>query len=414
MFSPKREFIARVREVVGPQYVETRTEELFAYSYDASFGCTRDTPTLPAVVVRPANKEEISKLMQLATEYRVPVVPRGAGSNNSGGTLPVEGCMVLETNRLNRILELDKNNLTVRVQPGVITGQLHRVVEAEGLFYPPDPASLEFCTIGGNLAECAGGPRGVKYGVTRDYVLQLEAVLADGTIIKTGTQTIKGVTGYDLTRLMVGSEGTLAVFTEALLRLIPLPKAHHTILAVYDDIRAAADSVSAIIAGGIVPACLEFMDRVLIKCVEEYTHVGLPTEAEAVLLLELDGHPAAIADEALAVEKICRSLGVRDLQSAADEERRQQLWAARRAAFPAIVRLRPNVLTEDVVVPRDKFADMVMRAHDIGKKHQLFVGMTGHAGDGNLHIEILTDENDDAEMERVQQAVLEMLQTAVE
>ena len=402
-------FIKEASALVGKQYVESSPERLFSYSYDASFGLGKKR-AIPGLAVSPANTAEVSALLRLAHQYRVPVVPRGAGSNLSGGTIPVEDAMVMVLTRLNRILEIDRKNLTIRVQPGVITGDLHRAVEAVGLFYPPDPASLSFCTIGGNLAECAGGPRGVKYGVTRDYVLGLEAVLADGTVVHTGTRTMKGVTGYDLTRLLVGSEGTLAIITEALLRLVPLPLDRRTVLAIYDDVGAAAETVSEIIARGVVPACVEFLDQVFIQCIEEYAHVGLPATARAVLLIEVDGHPEAVKDESRRVEEVCREFGVRELKTAEAGEERDRLWTARRAAFASIVRRRPNVLTEDIVVPRNHFAEMVLAAQSIAARHGLTIAVLGHAGDGNLHADFLTDENDAEELRRVEKAVAELLQ----
>lgn len=408
----RKDLIRQVEAIVGKNHVEASPGRLFSYTYDASFdfGGPR---VLPGLAVMPGSAQEVSRLLRLASEYRVPVVPRGAGSNLSGGTLPVEDCLVLVMTRMDRILDIDRKNLTARVQPGVVTGDLQRAVEAVGLFYPPDPASLNFCTIGGNLAECAGGPRGVKYGVTRDYVLALEAVLADGTIIRTGSSTMKGVAGYDLTRLLVGSEGTLAVFTEAVLRLVPKPRSQRTVLAVYDDVRAAAETVSEVIAHGVVPACMEFLDQVFIRCIEDYARIGLPTDAGAVLLVEVDGHPETLADEARLVEEVCRRFGVREISTAASPEEREQLWTARRAAFASISRLRPNILTEDIVVPRDRFADMVTAAQDIGRRYNLLMAILGHAGDGNLHADILTDENNPDELARVEQAVKEMLQQAV-
>ena len=404
----ERGFINKIKSIVGTANVEETPEQLYTYTYDASFG-TADSTVRPGLAVSPASAEEISAVMALCNQYEVAVIPRGAGSNLSGGTLPVNDCLFILTQRMDSILEIDRDNMLARVQPGVVTAKLQRSVEEMGLFYPPDPASLNFCTIGGNLAECAGGPRGLKYGVTRDYVLGLEAVLADGRVLKTGTKTIKGVTGYDLTRLLIGSEGTLAIFTEATLRLVPKPPAQQTVLAIFDDVRGAAETVNKILLAGVIPACIEFLDKKFIACIEDYAKIGLPVDSEAVLLIEVDGQPEALDKGTKIITEVCNKSGAREIASASTSEKRDELWTARRAAFASISRLRPSILTEDIVVPRNSFADMVITAQEIAEKYQLQMAILGHAGDGNLHADIITDENDAEEMHRVTQAVKELL-----
>ena len=373
----------------------TDPEDLLAYGFDAS-GLTGT----PAAVAWPGTTGEVVKLMLEARRTRAAIIPRGAGSGMTGGAvpagdiLPPAGVIILSFERMNRILEVDDVNLTVLVEPGVVNGRLQRELAEYGLFYPPDPASLEFCTIGGNVAENAGGPRALKYGVTRDYVLWLEAVLPDGELIHTGVQTPKGVVGYDLTRLLVGSEGTLAAITKIRLKVLPLPEDILTLLAVFGDVSAAGEAVSRIIASKIIPRTLEILDRDCMLAVENRSPVGLPSGAEALLLIELDGHPEAIKAEADRVIEICRLLKA-DVTMAEDEDARDALWKARRGVSPALYQLCPHKISEDIVVPRGNIARMLAELKALAQKSGVPIATFGHAGDGNLHVNFLPDEKKD-------------------
>ncbi len=400
--------IARaLRKVVAPARVLDTLEDRIVYAYD---GTTQKS--LPDVVVRAQTVEEVAAVLRFASRQGVPVVPRGGGTGLSGGAVPVEGGISLVLTAMRSVRDVDKRNMVAVTQPGVITGELQRTVEREGLFYPPDPASLAFCTIGGNLAENAGGPRGIKYGVTKDYVLGLEVVLPSGEIARLGGRQIKNVTGYNLAQLFVGSEGTLGVITEAILRLLPRPRAVKTMSAVFQDLNQAADTVAAIIGSGIVPATLEIMDQKSVGYVEDYLHLGLSREAEAMLLIEVDGTPRAVEEEADAVGRICREKGA-SFAAAKDPTEAGNLWKARRAVSAAISRVRPSKIGEDICVPRSALPAAVRAIQDIGRRFELPICIFGHAGDGNLHPNILTDRRDPVEMERVEQAIRAIFEAAV-
>ncbi|MDW7674545.1 MAG: FAD-linked oxidase C-terminal domain-containing protein [Bacillota bacterium] len=399
--------------IVGAEYVFDSFEDLYCYTYDASFSKT-DLKDMPGIVVYPGSTQEVSQLMTLANEKKIPVIPRGAGSNVSGGTTSVGHCIVLVLTRMDKILKLDKENMVAIVEPGVITGKLQQQVQAIGLFYPPDPASLNFSTMGGNVAECAGGPRGVKYGVTRDYVLGLEVVLPTGEIIDTGSSTMKNVTGYNLTQLFTGSEGTLGVITKIIVKLIPLPPAKKTILTVYDSVEKAAKSVSQIMAFGIVPTTLEFLDNVYIRNIEEYAKVGFPMDAEAVLLIEVDGEPEALDKQINAIKNICQEEGAVQVRVAKTPQEAEELWNARRAAFASVARVKPTIIGEDATVPRTEIPAMIKRIREIAAKYQVLIAVVGHAGDGNLHATFLCDERDLEEMERIEKAIEEVFVAALD
>lgn len=361
----------------------TDPEDLFAYGFDAS-----GLEGAPAAVAWPRNTGEVARVMRYSWENGMAVVPRGAGSGMTGGAVPSSGAIVLSFERMNRIIEIDDVNLNVLVEPGVVNGRLQRELEGYGLFYPPDPASLEFCTIGGNVAENAGGPRALKYGVTRDYVLQLEAVLCGGEVVTAGVQTAKGVVGYDLARLLTGSEGTLAAITKIRLKALPLPEDVLTLLAVFGDAASAGEAVARIIAAKIIPRTLEIMDRHTMAAVEGWRPVGLPAHAGALLLIELDGHPAAIKDEAGKAVGICEKLGA-DVTMADDEEARNALWKARRGVSPALYHICPHKISEDIVVPRSNIARMLSELEALAKRTSVPIASFGHAGDGNLHVNLL-------------------------
>lgn len=399
----KKSFIKKLRDIVGASNLSEERQDLLCYSYDAT-----QMEFIPDVVIYPADSREISAVLRLANADGVPVFPRGAGSGFSGGSLPRGGGIVLVTTRMDRILRIDTDNLIAVVEPGVVTGDLQDAVEKLGLFYPPDPASLRFSTMGGNVAECAGGPRAVKYGVTRDYVLGLEVVLPTGDIITTGGETVKGVVGYDLTRLMCGCEGTLGIITSITVRLIPLPESRKTMLAIFDSIDGAAAAVAAVIRGRIVPATLEFMDHAALKCVEREFSLGIPEAARAVLIIELDGERELLEKQAARIREVIRPLGLLEFRAAADDAEAEELWKARRLISPALRKVNPDKINEDIVVPRSRVPDIIRRIDEIRTKYGIPIINFGHAGDGNIHVNIMIDRSVPGESEKAEGAVREI------
>ncbi|WP_077702686.1 glycolate oxidase subunit GlcD [Virgibacillus dokdonensis] len=396
--------------IVGENNVEDNNASLLAYSYDS----TPRYQTLPDAMVAPRNKHEVSAVVKVCNEHQIPIVPRGSGTNLCAGTTPSEGGIVLIFKHMREILEIDEENLTMTVQAGVYTKDILDRAKAVGLFYPPDPGSMHISQIGGNISENSGGLRGLKYGVTRDYVLGLEIVLPNGEIIQTGGKLAKDVAGYDLTRLYVGAEGTLGVITEAILKLVPQPETKQTMLALYHDLAAAAESVSAIIANRIIPATLEFLDQATVQVVEDYAKIGLPTEAKAVLLIEQDGSPEVVARDMEKIASLCKDNQAFDVQVAQTDEEAEQLTAARRTALSALSRLKPTTILEDATVPRSKIAAMVKAIGEIAAKYELTICTFGHAGDGNLHPTCLTDARNEKEMELVEKAFAEIFEKAVD
>lgn len=397
-------------QIVGQENFDDSKAGRLVYSYDA----TPNFQSLPDAVVSPRNTKEVSDIVKICNEHKVPLVPRGSGTNLCAGTCPTEGGIVLLFKHMNNILEIDEENLTITVQPGVITLDMIHAVEAKGLFYPPDPSSMKISTIGGNINENSGGLRGLKYGVTRDYVIALEMVLANGDIIRTGGKLAKDVAGYDFTRLFVGSEGTLGVITEATLKLIPMPETKKTMLALYEDIESAARSVSKIIANKIIPTTLEFLDQPTIEVVEDFAQIGLPTDAKAVLLIEQDGAPEVVDRDMKRIAEICMQEKAVSVQIAKTEEEANALRTARRSALSALARLKPTTILEDATVPRSEIAKMVKAINEIAAKHNVKVCTFGHAGDGNLHPTCPTDSRDHDEMERVEKAFAEIFEKAIE
>ncbi len=399
-----------LRDALGADALLESPEALAAYAVDA-------TPLFagaPSAVALPASTEQVAAVVRACAEARVAIVPRGSGTNLSGGTIPERGALVLCTARMNRIREIDAANMTADVEPGVVTAALQAAAAAQGLYYPPDPGSQRISTLGGNVAENSGGMRCLKYGVTRDYVMGLEVVLADGTVVRTGGKNVKDVAGYDLTRLFVGSEGTLGVVTRILVRLVPAPQARGTVLACFAGIEQAAAGAAALIAARVVPAALEFLDRATIEAVEAYQPSGLPTDAAAVLLIEQDGHPGQVADDLATIERVCREAGAFDLRTATDPAAAEQLWAARRAALPALARLGPVLIMEDATVPRSRLADMVRAIDAAARAQGLRVATFGHAGDGNLHPTCPGDARDPALMARIDRAFEDIFAAAIE
>jgi len=390
--------------------VLTKPEDLIPYSFDG----TAAIQQMPVAVVFAMNREEVAALLRLAAEQNFAVVTRGSGTGLSGGSVPSEGSVVLCLSRMNRILKVDPSNLTLEAEPGATTLQVAEAAAGAGLFYPPDPGSMKISTIGGNVAENSGGLRGLKYGVTRDYVMGLEVVLADGSTLFTGNQCVKDVAGYSLRDLFIGSEGTLGVITKVLLKLIPLPAARKTLLALFDEMEDAANTVSSIIAAKIIPCTLEFLDRVTINSVEDYAAIGLPRDAAAVLLIETDGHPAAVEEEAAAMVEIARKHRAREVQVARDAGEAEKLATARRAAFSSLARIAPTTILEDATVPRSELARMVRFCQETADRHGLKIGTFGHMGDGNLHPTFLTNEKNAEEMHRVEIAMKEIFDYAIQ
>jgi len=397
--------LSRLREIVGAENVLTAEEDVIPYGFDG----TAALKQRPQAVILPLDTSQVAACVKLAAENKIPVVTRGSGTGLSGGSVPSDGCLVLCLVKMDKIISVDATNLTVRAQCGVITAAIDAAANKHGLFYPPDPGSMKISTIGGNVAENSGGLRGLKYGVTRDYVMGIEVVMPDGQIARFGNACVKDVAGYSMKDLFIGSEGTLGIITEVLLKVLPRPAARRTMLASYARMEDAANTVSAIIAAKIIPCTLEFLDRMTIGCVEDYAKIGLPSDCEALLLMETDGHPAAVADESEQMLAIARAHAAGDIRVAQNDAEALQLATARRSAFSALARVRPTTILEDVTVPRDKLAEMVAFIAEVAKKHKLLVGTFGHMGDGNLHPTFLTDERDVAEMARVHDALEEIV-----
>ena len=399
----------KLRDIVGAENVLTAKEDLIPYAFDG----TAAMKEMPGCVVFAVSTEQVSGVLKLANDTETPVVTRGSGTGLSGGSVPVADCIVLCTVKMENILEVDPANLTMTAEPGVTTIQIAEAAEKAGLFYPPDPGSMKISTIGGNVAENSGGLRGLKYGVTRNYVMGLEVVLPDGEVMWLGNKCVKDVAGFSLKDVMIGSEGTLGVITKVLLRLIPKPAAKKTMVATFDAMDAAAQTVSDIIAAQIIPCTLEFLDRTTIHCVEDFAKVGLPLDCEALLLMETDGHPAAVAEEAAKMEELAKANGAMEVRVARDDAEAAQLATARRSAFSALARLAPTIILEDATVPRSELAHMIRFVAEVAKKHELKIGTFGHMGDGNLHPTFLTDERNEAEIHRVHEAFKEIFDEAI-
>jgi glycolate oxidase len=394
------DIIRQLSQTVGEKHVLTSPEERWCYAFDAT-----DRAHMPDAVVFPGTTAEIAALVRLANAYRFPVVPRGAGTGRSGGAVPIAGGVVMVLTRLNRILEINIHDLVAVVEPGVVLGKLKAAVEAEGLYYPPDPASADFCTIGGNVAECAGGAVAVQYGVTRDYVLGLEVVLPTGEVITAGTRTMKGVVGYDLTRLFLGSEGTLGVITRINLKLVSKPPARQTLAAAFDTMREAAEAVSLILRSGLAPTALEFMDHVTLACVREMLPFSLPRETAALLLIAVDGQPQDVEERVGRIAQFCREQKAGLVLESRTPEEAERLWRARKVVSPALLKVKPHKVSEDVVVPLGAIPRLIDGLQDIAGKRGLIIPSYGHAGDGNIHVNVLYDHQVDREREAVNLAV---------
>jgi glycolate oxidase len=405
----KPENIEELTAIVGKDNIATERQDLLCYSYDAT-----QMEFLPDAVVHPANAEEVSAILRLANRAGFPVFPRGAGSGFTGGALPKAGGIVLVTTRMNRIVRIDTENLIAEVEPGLVTEQLQQAVEKLGLFYPPDPASLKFSTLGGNVAENAGGPRAVKYGTTKDFVMGLEVVLPTGAIIRTGGETYKGVVGYDMTKLLCGSEGTLGIITKIIFKLLPYPDAKKTMLTIFDSIDGAAKAVSSIIGAKIIPTTLEFMDYATLQCVERRFNLGIPPEGRAVLLIEVDGDRDLIEKQANQIHDIIKPLGLVQFRAARDKAESEQFWQVRRLVSPSMRDVNPDKFNEDIVVPRSKVPDVIRRIEKIHQRYDIPIVNYGHAGDGNIHVNIMVDKKLPGMEEKAHQAIRDVFQAALD
>ena len=392
--------IGKLKSIVGaPNFFDSKEDKL-VYSYDG----TPVYQQLPEAVLFPQDEEQISNILKLANQEKFNVVPRGAGTGLSGGSIPVDNSVVVVMTKWDKILEIDTSNLTAWVQPGVVTGILQKEVEKLGLFYPPDPGSLNVCTIGGNVANNAGGLRGLKYGVTKNYVLGIEMILPNGELLKTGGKNMKDVAGYNLRDFIVGSEGTLGIITKVLLKLVPKPTKTITLLIFFDKLIDAGKTVSDIIASHIIPSMMEFLDNTTINCVEDYTHIGLPRKSEAILLIEIDGRGSIVQDDAETIRSIAVKNNASALKGAADETEANILKTARRSAFSALARRMPTTILEDATVPRSELPVMIEYVSKAAKMFDVMIGNFGHAGDGNLHPTCLTDERDSKELDKAHRA----------
>jgi glycolate oxidase len=400
----------KLREIVGAKGLLTAQVDLATYSFDG----TASWLGLPEVVVFPTIAEQVSQVLKLATEWGIPVTPRGAGTNLSGGSVPVSGGIVLCTTRMNRILEVDAANFTVTAEAGVVLNDLNRELARHNLFFPPDPQSFLAATIGGCVSENAGGPYAVKYGVFKHYILGMTIVLPTGAILTLGGSTVKNVTGYDLPQILCGSEGTLAVITQVTLRLLPAPPACQTVLAVFDEVITAGQAVHRVLAEGILPAKIELMDNWVIRRIDEATHLGLPVEAEAILLFESDGIPAAVERETEVVTDLCRQEGATEVRPARDAKEAENFWTARRAAFSAIFGASPTVFVEDVTIPPNRIPELIGRIQKLAQSYDLTIVILGHAGDGNLHPCVLTDKNEAEHYRRAERAIEDIFSIALE
>ena len=402
--------LARLRKIVGKDGLLTSQLDLFTYSFDG----TTNWHGMPEAVIFPTTTDQVSNILKLANDNEIPVTTRGAGTNVSGGSIPVAGGIVLCTTRMNTILEIDTSNFIATVEAGVVLNDLNLEVAKHNLFFPPDPQSFLAATIGGCVSENAGGPYAVKYGVFRHYLLGMKIVLPSGAIVDLGGRTVKNVTGYDLPQLLCGSEGTLAVITQVTLRLLPQPQAQQTVLAVFNDMVLAGHAVQQILASGIVPAKIEFIDNWIIHRIEEITPLGLPLEVDAVLLFELDGVAEAVGKESQEVIDLCKQVGAVEVRAARDAKEAENFWTARRAGFSAIFGHSPTVFAEDVTVPPDRIPEFIQRIKELGQDLDITIVIIGHAGDGNLHPCILTDKNDPEHYARAEKALEEVFATALD
>lgn len=404
--------IEKIKQLVGAQNVLTEMEERYVYALDATN--KQNIENLPDVVVFPQNAEHVQGIVKVAYDNNIPVIARGAGTNLVGACIVKKGGIVLNFSKMNAILEINPKNLTARVQPGVVVGDLQVEVEKLGLFYPPDPSSLKVSTIGGSIALSSGGARTFKYGSTKDYVIDLKVVLADGRIINTGANTAKNVTGYNLTQLFIGSEGTLGIVVEALVKLIPKPEDSRVLLAYFDKIEQAVNAVNVVLENRFMPATLDFMDKKTLQTVEQFYPAGLLTDKDAALLIEVDGVVCSLDYQQKKIIELCKKYGASEIRFSQTEEESNAIWTARRSAFAACSKLKPNVVAEDVVVPREQIVELVKGIQRICSENDVMVCIMGHIGDGNVHPNIPIDLNNDEDVANYAKAKDEIHKLAVD
>lgn len=403
------QIVEKLEKIVGGGNVSVSTADRITHSYDAT-----QQKCLPDIVVYAENTEQVSEIMKLANDRGIPVLPRGAGSGFTGGTLPIHGGIVLVLTRMDAILDIDTENLVAVVEPGVVTAELQRQVEKLGLFYPPDPASKEFSTMGGNVAECAGGPRCVKYGVTKDYIMGLEVVTPAGEVLTTGGETLKNVVGYDLTKLFVGSEGTLGIVTKIIVKLLPKPEAKKTMLVQFTTIDGAAQSVSAIVGAKIIPTTLEFMDAATIGCIRDVSTIPIAEDCKAILIIEVDGEQDVLDRQAAKILSVIEPFGILDTRIAETHEDSEEIWQVRRIVSPSMRKVNPDKFNEDIVVPRSKVPDMIRALEALSEEYGVPIVNFGHAGDGNIHVNVMVDLSVEGMETKVEELMARIFQAAVD
>ncbi|MFZ5946223.1 MAG: FAD-binding oxidoreductase [Bacillota bacterium] len=400
--------IDALRSMVGPGNICTTKEELLVYQYDATL-----LKGAPEVIIFPENTQQVSRILAYAYEENIPVNTRGAGTNLSGGTIPDKGGIALVLTKMNKVIEIDFENLVVVVEPGIINQELQDMLIPHGYYYPPDPASMKACTIGGNVGECSGGPRCLKYGVTRDYILGMEVVLSTGEVIELGGKHQLNPDHWDIIKVLVGSEGTLGVFTKLYLKIKKIPEAKKTMLCTFNSVKDASRTVANIVSEGIVPTTLEMMDNLLINCAEDFTGLGLDRTADALLLIEVDGLKEELCGQVEVIQKVCEKNNVKEFKIAQSAKEVDQLWTARRTVIGAVARKRPSYSLQDVTVPRNKLPDIVQEIVTVSERYGLPIGVLAHAGDGNLHPLVLFDERNKEEVAKVHDAELKICQAAL-
>jgi len=403
--------LEKLAKIVGKDNLISDLEGIYAYAFDCAH--IPFSKSHPIAVVFPENTHQVSEIVKIANKYLIPIIERGAGTNHNGGCSPVNGGIILHFSKMNKILSFNAEDMTCVVQPGVIVGELQKLAESQNLYFPPDPSNLAVSTVGGGIALSSGGPRAFKYGTFKDYVLDLEVVLADGSIIKTGAPTVKNVTGYNLTQLIVGSEGTLAIITEATLRLIPKPETTNVMLVYFDSIKDAVASVSAIINNQLTPSVIDLIDQKTVQTIENFYPTGLLVDKEAVLIIEVDGNVPSVEQQQKLIIELCQQYGAKHIDCAKDEKHRQNIWTARRSAFGACAQLAPNVITEDVVVPRSKISELAEGITKISEKYNIITMIMGHIGDGNIHPNFALDLRDKKQKENFENAKTELFRLAI-
>lgn len=408
----KSQITTELEHILPKKNILSSVEECYVYSQDGTNDIKSDT--LPDVVVFPETIEEVQAIMKFANSHKIPVVARGAGTNLVGACIPKKGGIVINFTKMDNILEINKTNMTAKVQAGVVVGKLQEAVSKMGLFFPPDPSNLKVSTIGGAVAQSAGGPKTFKYGTTKDYILGLKVVLADGTLLKTGTNTIKNATGYHLEQLFIGSEGTLGIVVEATLKLIPKPETTRVVMAYFDTVENATNSVTNMIDKNICPSTIDFMNKNTLQTVEKFYPCGLLTNKESALIIEVDGFEISMDTQIARLETVLRLSGASEVIISHTKEEQEKLWTARRSSFGATAKLKPDVVTNDMIVPRENISKLVLGINEICQKYGLIISIVGHIGDGNIHPQIALDLNNETEVKAYEQAKKEFYKLTLE